>query len=146
MNHPELVRELERIAVGAVALTARALSQAVPGLELTLPQWRAILIVGETADGTRIGVVATRVGTTVPATSRLLRRLERRGFMRFVPDAVDGRATRAQLTPAGAEVRNAILQFRRDTLEFVARRVLEQDDPSLARGLAAIAAELGKYA
>ena len=146
MNHPDLVRALERVSVGAVGLTARALSQAVAGLELTLPQWRALLIVGEAQGGTRIGVVATRVGTTVPATSRLLRRLERRGFVALVPDANDGRATRAKMTASGSEVRDAVLRFRRDSLELVARRVRELDDPSLERGLAAIASELGAFA
>ncbi|MEO8470149.1 MAG: MarR family transcriptional regulator [Chloroflexota bacterium] len=146
MNHPDLVRALERVSVGTVGLTARALSQAVHGLELTLPQWRALLIAGEEPDGTRIGAVATRVGTTVPATSRLLRRLERRGFVALVPDADDGRATRAKLTSKGSEVRDAIIRFRREGLELVARKVREMDDPSLERGLAAIASELGAFA
>src|SRR5664279_6626766 len=76
-----LAADLERIAVGAVGLTTRALAEADTGFELTFPQWRALLVLGAGDDGARIGEVATRVGVTVPATSRLLRRLERRGLV-----------------------------------------------------------------
>ncbi len=68
MNRTELVAALEQIAIGAVGLTTRALAEAAPGVELTLPQWRALFIVGESADGARVGEVAVRVGVTVPAT------------------------------------------------------------------------------
>ena len=77
-----ITEDLERIAVGMVGLTTRALAHAESDLELTFPQWRAILVVGADADGARIGEVASRVGGTIPGIARLA----------FGRDLVDGLA------------------------------------------------------
>ena len=141
-----LAADLERIAVGAVGLTTRALAQADTGFELTFAQWRALLVLGEGEEGARIGEVAARVGVTLPATSRLLRRLERRGLTTLAADQQDRRATRARLTDHGRVVREAILTHRRTALREVASALHEPDRLDLARGLRAIAAELERFA
>jgi DNA-binding MarR family transcriptional regulator len=140
-----LTEHLERIAVGAVGLTTRALAQAGTGFELTFPQWRALLVLGEDADGARVGEVATRVGVTVPATSRLLRRLERRGLTTLSVDEQDRRATRARLTDRGRSVRAAILDHRRAALREVASALRDPQQLDLREGLRAIAAELERF-
>jgi DNA-binding MarR family transcriptional regulator len=122
MHSRDTIRALERIVIGAVGLTTRSLAQAAPGTDLTFPQWRAILIVGEGTDGARVGEVAAREGVTLPATGRLLRRLERRGFVTLATDESDRRATRARLTDRGHEVRRAIMAYRRTALREIARR------------------------
>ena len=141
-----LADNLERIAVGAVGLTTRALAQAGTGFELTCPQWRALLVLGDDPDGARIGAVAARVGVTLPATSRLLRRLERRGLTTLSVDDEDRRATRARLTERGSAVRAAILAHRRAALREVAVALPEPDRLDLSTGLRAIAAELERFA
>lgn len=141
-----LAEHLERIAVGAVGLTTRALAEAAPDTELTFPQWRALLVLGEDAAGARVGEVATRVGVTVPATSRLLRRLERRGLTTLSVDERDRRATRARLTDRGRSVRAAILAYRRAALRDVEAAVAEPERLDLPAGLGAIAAELERFA
>ena len=141
-----LADHLERIAVGAVGLTTRALAQADAGFELTFPQWRALLVLGEDPDGARIGEVAARVGVTVPATSRLLRRLERRGMTTLSVDEQDRRATRARLTGRGSEVRAAILANRRAALQEVADALYAPERLDLSEGLRAIAAGLERFA
>ena len=138
--------DLERIAVSAVGLTTRALGQAETGFELTFPQWRAILVVGEDEEGTRIGAVATRVGVTLPATSRLLRRLERRGLMGLESDELDRRAMRARLTARGHAVRQTILAYRQTRLGEVVDSLPEDGQLDLATGLRAIANELERFA
>lgn len=115
-----LVDALERIVIGAVSLTTRALAEAAPGADLTFPQWRAIVVLGEDDDGARVGAVALRVGTTQPATGRLLRRLERRGLVVLATDETDRRATRASLTHEGRQVRAAIIASRRAALVAIA--------------------------
>ena len=75
-----LAAELERIAVGTVGLTTRSLVEAHPGFELTFPQWRALVVLGEAAGGARIGEIAARVGTTLPATVRASRPTSPAGF------------------------------------------------------------------
>jgi DNA-binding MarR family transcriptional regulator len=141
-----LADDLERIAVGAVGLTTRALAQADTGFELTFPQWRALLVLGEEADGARIGEVAARVGGTLPATSRLLRRLERRGLTALSVDELDRRATRARLTNHGRAVRESILAHRRAALREIAAALPRAEQRRLKGGLHAIAAELEQFA
>jgi DNA-binding MarR family transcriptional regulator len=141
-----LADDLERIVVGAVGLTTRALAQADTGLELTFPQWRALLVLGEQTDGARIGEVAARVGGTLPATSRLLRRLERRELTALSVDELDRRATRARLTDHGRTVRETILAHRRAALREIAAGLSQSEQRRLQRGLRAIAAELERFA
>lgn len=107
---------LERIIVAGVAITTRALSEARPDLDLTFPQWRAMLVVGERPEGARVSEVASRVGVTLPATSRLLRRLAARGLLEITADERDRRATRARLTTDGSHARDAILAYRRERI------------------------------
>ncbi len=136
--------DLERIAIGAVGLTTRALAET--DFELTFPQWRAILIVGNAADGARVGEVAARVGVTLPATSRLLRRLERRGLTTLDQDTDDRRATRVHLTQRGQDIRAAILASRRAVLEEIVGALADPEQLGLAVGLRRIAAELEHFA
>jgi DNA-binding MarR family transcriptional regulator len=141
-----LAQILEQITVGAVGLTTRALAEATPGFEMTFPQWRALLILGAEQDGARVSEVAARVGVTLPATGRLLRRLERRGLVALRADPDDRRATRARLTENGQATRDAILAYRRGMLMDIARAVALPRRGDLASGLAVIAAELRRYA
>ena len=141
-----LAADLERIVVGAVGLTTRALALADAGFELTFPQWRALLVVGEGEDGARIGEVAARVGVTLPATSRLLRRLERRGLTTLAVDEQDRRATRVSLTDRGSAVRAAIVGHRHAVLREVVATLSDPQRLDLADGLVAIAAELDRFA
>jgi len=107
---------MERIVVAGVGLTSRALIGATPGADLTFPQWRVLVVLGEHEDGATLSEVAGRVGVTLPATSRQLRRLARRGLVEIAPDPDDRRASRARLTTTGAEVRHAIMEFRRSQI------------------------------
>ncbi len=148
-GHPDadaLTDDLERIVVGAVGLTTRSLASTDAGFELTFPQWRAILVLGEAGDGARIGEVAARVGGTLPATSRLLRRLEGRGLTALAVDEQDRRATRARLTDRGQQVRAAILEHRRAALRGIAGALPDRERVDLASGLRSVATELERYA
>lgn len=140
-----IVNQLERILVGAVGLTTQALSVADPGFELTFPQWRALLVVGEDTDGARIGEVANRVGVTIPATSRLLRRLERRGLMVLGDDDLDRRATRARLTEHGKGVRETIVAHRRAVLRDLVREIPSDERMTLQTSLRTIARGLERF-
>ena len=118
----DLVQVLERIVIGGVAITARALGEGAPGMDLTFPQWRVLLVVGETDQGATISTVARRVGVTVPATSRQLRRLADRGLITIAPDITDRRSVRVQLTHEGRRVRTTILGYRLQRIGEIAGR------------------------
>ena len=120
---------LERIALGAVAVTTRAL--AMVGVELTFAQWRAMVIVGEREVGATVTEVAERLGSEISPTSRLVRRLVARGFVVTHKDDADRRVTRVAITPAGAAIRRAVLERRRMVLDQVLAGAGEVD-PSIA--------------
>jgi DNA-binding MarR family transcriptional regulator len=139
------IADLERIVIGAVGITTRALERAAPGVDLTFSQWRALLILGE-PDGLRVGEVAARVGVTLPATSRFLRRLERRELVALARDETDRRATRARLTARGREVRDAILSFRRAALRDIVRAAGADRLPGSGPAISALAGSFERYA
>ena len=104
---------LERIVLAGVGLTSRALTEATSGPDLTFPQWRVLVVLGEQDQGATLSAVAARIGVTLPATSRQLHRLQRRGLVSITPDEQDRRAARAFLTDEGCRVRLAIMRHRR---------------------------------
>ena len=113
----ELIDILERLAVGSVAVTGRAIVAA--GADLSFVQWRVLLIVGEREDGATVGEIAARIGAHVSPASRLVSRLKRRGVVRTAKDDSDGRVTRVRLTESGLDLRGRVLEQRRRDLALV---------------------------
>jgi DNA-binding MarR family transcriptional regulator len=139
-----LVEAVERLVIEAVGITTIALNQAVPGIDVTLPQWRALVVIGGRATGVRVGEIATRVGSSVPTASRLVSRLERRGLVEVERDAADRRATLVRLTPLGETHRRALVDQRRLLIRqsLLARGPLTRD---LTAGLEEIGEALAIY-
>jgi DNA-binding MarR family transcriptional regulator len=52
-------------------------------------------------EGTRIGALARRMGTTRQAATQLAREIERAGFVERQPDPTDGRGIIIRFTPKG---------------------------------------------
>jgi DNA-binding MarR family transcriptional regulator len=123
MTRDKVVGSLAGIIFGGVAITASALEHATDGQEITFTQWRALLIVGEREEGCRVGEVAGFVNASLPTTSRLLRRLEVGGLLTLQRDEQDRRATRANLTAAGARIRSSVLAYRRDEIAAIVDEV-----------------------
>ena len=137
MTDRATVAALERLVVAAVALTTRSLSTARADLDLTLAQWRVLVVLGEGENGATVSHVAKRIGVTIPATSRQLRRLERRGLVQIAQDEVDRRATRVRLSGEGKAARRAVIAFRARELANVAATL--GLDAAIANDLARIA-------
>lgn len=108
---------LEAIAYGSVAVTARAI--ALNGVELTFPQWRVLVIVGEAAEGASVSQVAARIGAELSPTSRVVRRLARRDLVVTAKSEADRRVTRVRLTASGRELRDGVLRGRRAILDEI---------------------------
>jgi DNA-binding MarR family transcriptional regulator len=113
----DLVDVLERLVVGSVAITARAIAAA--DAELTFGQWRVLLVVGERDEGVAVGEIADRVGAHASAASRVVSRLKRRGLVRTEKDEIDGRVKRVTLTQAGGNLRSCVIEQRRLDLAIV---------------------------
>ena len=131
-----VVRLMEKVVVGAVAITARATGAVDP--DLTFGQWRVLFVIGERAEGMTVGDIALRTGANASPASRLIGRLRRRGLLRTAKDVRDGRVTRVRLTESGLVLRRRVLAARSGHL----RRVLA--DASLAPGEAAVVAKLAR--
>jgi DNA-binding MarR family transcriptional regulator len=104
---------LDSVIVAAVGTTTVALAEANPGGELTFPQWRVLVVVGETRSGVRVSDIASRIGSSSPSTSRLIRRMERAGLVSAERDERDRRATIVRLTSPGAKLRSRVIAQRR---------------------------------
>jgi DNA-binding MarR family transcriptional regulator len=136
----EALDALEVVVMAGVALTTEALAAGRSGLELTLPMWRVLVVLGATDDGATVSEVSRRIGVTLPATSRQLRRLERRGLVAIDVDERDRRAMRARLTEAGVAFRDRVMQARRAGLADALRPL--RLSAGTVRELSAIAALL----
>jgi DNA-binding MarR family transcriptional regulator len=142
LEAPTVAASLEQIIFAGVALTTMAITTARPGFELTFPQWRVMVVLGGSPQGLRQSEVARRVGVTLPATSRQLHRLERRGLVEVRPDDVDRRASRACLTEAGRLAYDAIIGYRRASIERIVAPF--EADPALRVRLSRIAQAFGQ--
>ncbi|HEX5450794.1 MAG TPA: MarR family transcriptional regulator, partial [Candidatus Limnocylindrales bacterium] len=141
----EVVDALERIVFGAVGVTAVALQEATPAIDLTLLQWRVLVVLGEPAGPLRVGILALRIGASVPSASRLVRRMERRGLVETARDEADRRATRVGLSPAGRRVHDELIRYRRSLLARLVADRMEPLPADLPTGLAALAKAFEAY-
>jgi DNA-binding MarR family transcriptional regulator len=137
-----LVVALDRLVIGGVALTERAIAAA--GTDLTFVQWRVLMIVGEHERGATVGEIAERIGAGSSPASRLITRLRARGVVIATKDPDDARITRVGLTTSGSMLRNRVLSARREALvEIVATLRIS---PSAQRGIDLVARALESYA
>ena len=137
---------LERVVYGAVGITTAVLERATPDSELTFAQWRVLVVLGRHEAGLRVGEIATRIGATGSATSRLLGRMERRGLVVSGPDEQDRRAAIVRLSDAGERLRARIVQDRRDLIRQLLDAHGRPLPPNLQAGLEAIAEAFARYA
>ena len=108
-----IVDELNALAVALVALTARAVYEAAG--ELSLLQWRALVEL-DAGGPLRLGDLAARLPSSMPATSRLVKRMTERGLLATRPVPADRRGVSVQLTAKGRTLHAAVVDRRRDLI------------------------------
>jgi DNA-binding MarR family transcriptional regulator len=109
-----LLDPLERVVIGSVGVTAAAVSDAAP--DLTLLQWRVVVVLAAAEDGMTVSELARRLGSRVPAMSRLLSRLRARGIVVARKDHPDGRVTTMLLGEPGRALWARVSARRRQDL------------------------------
>ena len=131
---------LERLALGAVGVTANALLAAA-GPELTFLAWRAIVELDEAGHPVRLSDLADRLHLSRPSASKLVRRLERRGLVELSPNPEDGRGLLLALSERGHAIRDDVIAQRRAILI----QALEAPLPSgFEEALTVVAARLAR--
>jgi DNA-binding MarR family transcriptional regulator len=116
----DLASEIERLLTSGIGITARAIDQTPEAADLTLVQWRVLVIASQT-EGLRIGELAAHLGISIPSASRLVRRIETQGLVTAVRADDDRRATNIALTKAGREIVEAVVWRRRDLIGLALR-------------------------
>ncbi|MDH6108638.1 DNA-binding MarR family transcriptional regulator [Kitasatospora sp. MAP12-15] len=77
-------------------------AQLVRDADLSMVEYMTLAMLSEAPQRTlRMSVLAEHTSSSLSRLSHLVKRLERRGYVRREPDAVDGRFTNAILLPAG---------------------------------------------
>ena len=143
-QHDQVMDALERLFIAAVGVTSVALSESGASPDLTIQQWRALVLIGS-ADGLRLGVLAQQIGMSPPSASRLVRRLARRGAVVAEPDPLDGRAVILRATPAGAALRRDVMARRRELVGAALAARPDDLPDDLPGGLQAIAEALAWF-
>ena len=105
-----IVDDLDLLTMALVALTARAIYE-IAG-ELSLLQWRALVEL-EAAGPLRLSDLAARLPASMPATSRLVKRMTERGLLATRPVPADGRGISVQLSAQGRTLQTAVIDRRR---------------------------------
>jgi DNA-binding MarR family transcriptional regulator len=92
MPDDDLIRSLERISIHSGTITTRALADVHPELGgLSVSQYRVFALVASTADGIRMSELAELSSTRPQAATRLVQRLEAKGFVRSERRSLDDR-------------------------------------------------------
>ena len=138
----DMVGVLERLVVGSVAITARAIAAA--DAELTFMQWRVLLVVGESGQGRAVGEIAARIGAHASPASRVVTRLKRRGLVSADKDDVDRRVVCVRLTDTGRALRARVLDLRgRDIAQVISAAAMK---PAEAETIARLARSFEPFA
>jgi DNA-binding MarR family transcriptional regulator len=141
----DVVDALESLVVGAVGLTAIALGRLDASRDLTITQWRSLVVVSQT-DGVHVGEIAARVHMSIPSASRLIRRLEDRGLVSTARDEGDRRRTIVRPTTAGHELWQTVVRERRRLIADVLKELPERTPAMLLRDLGTLKAVFERFA
>jgi DNA-binding MarR family transcriptional regulator len=135
VRHGNAVDELLAASRALVAVAARSLADAE---EVTLPQWRALVVLS-TRPGTTVSDLANALGVHSTTATRLCDRLVRKGLVRRTPGVEDRRSIEVHLAPAGTRLVEGVTERRRADLEAIVERMTDAEAAAVAAALATFA-------
>jgi DNA-binding MarR family transcriptional regulator len=124
-----------------VAIAARSL--ATVGEDITLTQYRALVVLAYTGER-RITDLATELDVNSSTATRLVDRLVRRKLVRRSTHPDDRRATRLELTTDGRAVVAAVTARRRADVSRILRKMPPESRRALVDSLDALRAAAGE--
>lgn len=137
MDVDELVEAFLDASRALMAVTVRSI--AASPVEVTLPQWRVLVLVATRGEQT-VGQLAGELGVNSSNATRVCDRVEQLGLVQRRRSNADRRVVLIALTDAGDRVVSEVLAHRRDEIREVLLRVPELDRARAAHALRAFAA------
>ena len=124
-----------------VAIAARSLGAA--GEEVTLPQYRALVVLGSRGPQ-RVIDLAGFLDVTASTATRMCDRLARKGLIRRQRLSNDRRTVRVSISTAGRELVAAVTQRRRREVESIVQRMSAEQREQLIMTLGMFADAAGE--
>ena len=94
-------------------------------LELTMPQFRAICLLGQGSE--RMGNIAGHLSTSMSSATSMIDRLVDKGLVERAPDASDRRVVTCQLTTKGREEMDRFMRVNQHLLTRMAGRLTVEE-------------------
>ena len=137
----ELIDEFLTASRVLVAVAARSLADL--GEEITLPQYRALVVLSARGSH-RVVDLAEALGVTPGTASRMIERLTRKGLVRRARARDDRRTIRVDLTDAGREIVSSVTARRREEIARILAAVTPEERAALTASLTAFASAAGE--
>lgn len=131
------------LAASRVLIAVAARSLAAAGEDVTLVQYRALVVLGYNGPQ-RITDLAGELAVNSSTATRLVARLARKNLVRRAPSTLDRRATVVEITPEGRQVIEAVMAKRREEMTRILRRVPVKDRRAIVTSLDALARAAGE--
>jgi DNA-binding MarR family transcriptional regulator len=139
----ELEEAVTQLLVASRALIAVAARSLVDIGDVTLPQFRALVVVSS-RPGTTVSDLASALDIHPTTATRLVDRLVRKRLVRRTELAEDRRVTRLHLTASGHRLVRRVTDRRAQQLADIARRMPSDAWAKVTEALAAFAAAAGE--
>jgi DNA-binding MarR family transcriptional regulator len=110
----------------------------VEGLGLSFTQLKLLQFLGEAEGGLSLGALGEHIGLSLPAVSRAVEGLVKRGLLRRAEDPQDRRSKQVRLTAKGRRVGEELLELRTAGLRDFVQSLTPEEQAALAAGLRAI--------
>lgn len=124
-----------------VAVAARSL--AAGGVEITLPQYRSMVLLASRGPQ-RISDLAVLLGVNSSTATRQCDRLEHRGLLRRERSTDDRRSVVVSITPDGLAIVRRVTEARREDIGRILHAMVPEDRASLLAALRQFAAAAGE--
>lgn len=140
-EEPEVVEAVLGASRVLVAVAARSLAEVAE--EVTLPQYRALIVLASRGPQ-RVASLAEALGVTPPTATRMSDRLVRKGLVRRRTARDDRREVRLSLTPAGHALVAEVTTRRRAEIAHLLGRISTQDRAAMVELFGRLARAAGE--
>jgi DNA-binding MarR family transcriptional regulator len=134
----ELARQLAGFFRYATHVNLGDLLPEITELELSITQLKALSVLDTRDDDLSVNLLADSLGLSMPATSRMVEGLFKRGLVERGEDPLDRRVKRVLLTPSGRRTIEKVAAVRVAGMERMLESFTEEQREKLAAALGAI--------